>query len=68
MPQSSNKGAPPPSGPSQARQYPHKSPAEQQDLISIKEVSRADIVEAPPGVVGSNNRPDQCLTCQIYVA
>ena len=41
--------------PSQVREYPLKSPAEQ-DLISIREVSRA-VVEGAPGVVGSNNRP-----------
>ena len=41
--------------PSQVREYPLKSPAEQ-DLISIREVSRA-VVEGDPGAIGSNNRP-----------
>ena len=41
--------------PSQVREYPLKSPAEQ-DLISIREVSRA-VVEGACGVVGSNNEP-----------
>ena len=41
--------------PSQVREYPLKSPAEQ-DLISIEEVSRA-VVEGDPGAIGSNNRP-----------
>ena len=36
-------------------EYPLKSPAEQ-DLISIREVSRA-VVEGDPGAIGSNNRP-----------
>ena len=40
--------------PSQVREYPLKSPAEQ-DLISIREVSGA-VVEGKPGVVGSNGR------------
>ena len=40
--------------PSQVRQYPLKSPAEQ-DLISIREVSRA-VVEGQKCVVGSNGR------------
>ena len=40
--------------PSQVREYPLKSPAEQ-DLISIRDVSRA-VVEGKPGVVGSNGR------------
>ena len=40
--------------PSQVREYPFKSPAEQ-DLISIREVSRA-VVEGKPGFVGSNCR------------
>ena len=41
--------------PSQVREYPLKSPAEQ-DLISIREVSRA-VVEGEPGAIGSNNGP-----------
>ena len=41
--------------PSQVMEYPLKSPAEQ-DLISIREVSRA-VVEGDPGAIGSNNRP-----------
>ena len=41
--------------PSQVREYPLKSLAEQ-DLISIEEVSRA-VVEGDPGAIGSNNRP-----------
>ena len=41
--------------PSQVREYPLKSLAVQ-DLISIREVSRA-VVEGKPGVVGSNNKP-----------
>ena len=40
---------------SQVREYPLKSPAEQ-DLISIREVSSA-VVEGSRGVVGSNNEP-----------
>ena len=40
--------------PSQVREYPLKSPAEQ-DLISIGEVSRA-VVDGAAGVVGSNGR------------
>ena len=41
--------------PSQVREYPLKSPAEQ-DLISIREVSRA-VVAGSRGVVSSNNEP-----------
>ena len=41
--------------PSQVREYPLKSPAEQ-DLINIREVARA-VVEGDRGAVGSNGRP-----------
>ena len=41
--------------PSQVREYPLKSPAEQ-DLISIREVSKA-VVEGSRGVVGLNIKP-----------
>ena len=41
--------------PSQVREYPLKSPAEQ-DLISVREVSKA-VVKGARGAVGLNNKP-----------